>query len=113
MCVSKKQRRCLPKLARNAPAVRIDQALGMIDRGALDAAVLDVNLIGQHSYPVADALVASGVPFVFSTGYDKDKLLEGYRSFPVLQKPYQESDLAGMLTQLLGPKELIDELGTR
>jgi hypothetical protein len=36
--------------------------------------VLDVNLKGQKSYPIADALAARGVPFVFSTGYNKDSL---------------------------------------
>ena len=51
------------------PAARIDQALAMIKAEALDAAVLDVNLNGQQSYPLADALVTRGVPFVFSTGY--------------------------------------------
>src|ERR1700692_3817867 len=65
------------------PAVSINQALAMIDAEAIDAAVLDVNLNGQVSYPIADALAARGVPFVFSTGYAKDRLLDGYRTFPV------------------------------
>jgi hypothetical protein len=48
----------------------------MIDAEAIDVTVLDVNLNGQMSYPIADALAARGVPFVFSTGYDKDRLLD-------------------------------------
>jgi hypothetical protein len=36
-----------------------------------DVAVLDVNLSGQKSFPIADALVARSVPFAFSTGYHK------------------------------------------
>jgi hypothetical protein len=32
------------------------------------------------------------MPFVFSTGYDKDRMLEGYRTCPVLQKPYHRSE---------------------
>ena len=51
-------------------------------------AVLDVHLNGQMSYPIADALAARGVPFVFSTGYDKDTLSERYRTFPVLQSRF-------------------------
>jgi CheY-like chemotaxis protein len=47
----------------------IDQAVGLIDLHRFDAATLDVNLGGTSSYPVADALAARGVPFVFSTGY--------------------------------------------
>src|SRR6202171_5551025 len=53
------------------PASSVNQALAMIDAEAVDAAVLDLNLNGQMSYPVADALAARGVPFVISTGYDK------------------------------------------
>ena len=53
------------------PAATVDDALRLVattDR--LDAAVLDVNLRGAMVYPVADALAARGVPFVFATGYD-------------------------------------------
>jgi CheY-like chemotaxis protein len=88
------------------PAASIKQALAMLDTEAIDVAVLDVNLNGQLSYPVADALVARGVPFVFSTGYHQDRLLERYRTFPALQKPYQLSELTDMLAMLLTPKEL-------
>jgi DNA-binding NtrC family response regulator len=87
------------------PAASVDQALAMIDAEAIDVAVLDVNLNGQMSYPVADALAARGVPFVFSTGYHKDRLLEHYRTFPALQKPFHLSELTDMLATLLGPEE--------
>jgi CheY-like chemotaxis protein len=88
------------------PASSVNQALAMIDAEAIDAVVLDVNLNGQMSYPVADALAARGVPFVFSTGYDRDTLLEGYRTFPVLQKSFHLSELRDKLAKLLRPKEL-------
>jgi CheY-like chemotaxis protein len=87
------------------PAARIDQAVSIINVEPLDAAVLDVNLNGQNSYPVADALVARGVPFAFSTGYAGGRLGEGYRSFAVLQKPYQSVELADTLQRLLEPEE--------
>jgi CheY-like chemotaxis protein len=87
------------------PASSVNQALAMIDTEVIDAVVLDVNLNGQVSYPIADALAARGVPFVFSTGYDKDALLDGYRTFPVLQKPIQRSELSDALAKLLTPKE--------
>jgi DNA-binding NtrC family response regulator len=87
------------------PASSVNQALAMIDVEAIDAAVLDVNLNGQKSYPIADALAARGVPFVFSTGYDKDTLPNAYRAFPVLQKPFHRSELNDTLAKLLMPKE--------
>ena len=70
------------------PAARVYQALAMIDAEAIDAAVLDVNLNGQKSYPVADALAARGMPFVFSTGYETESLPNAYQRLPLLQKPF-------------------------
>jgi DNA-binding NtrC family response regulator len=87
------------------PAASVDQALAMIDVEAIDVAVLDVNLNGQMSYPIADALAARGVPFAFSTGYHKDSLLEDYRIFPALQKPFHLQELTDMLATLLEPGE--------
>jgi CheY-like chemotaxis protein len=87
------------------PASSVNQALAMIDAEAIDVAVLDVNLNGQMSYPIADVLIARGVPFAFSTGYDKDTLLDGYRTSPMLQKPFHRSELSDTLAKLLTPKE--------
>jgi CheY-like chemotaxis protein len=91
------------------PAANINEALVMVDAEAFDVAVLDVNLNGKMSYPIADALISRGVPFLFSTGYDKDRLLEAYRIFPVLQKPFHRSELGNTLAQLLAPKEPVRE----
>lgn len=85
------------------PAASINQALAMSETEAIDVAVLDVNLNGEMSYPIADMLVARDVPFVFVTGYDKDRMLDGYRVFPVLQKPFHRSELRDMLAKLLTP----------
>jgi CheY-like chemotaxis protein len=87
------------------PAAKVNQALVMIEANAIDVAVLDVNLNGEMSYPIADALSARGVPFVFVTGYDKDSMLEGYRIRPVLQKPFHRAELSTTLARLLTPKE--------
>ncbi|MGA3342790.1 MAG: response regulator [Methylocella sp.] len=87
------------------PATHVNQALAMLDAETIDAAVLDINLNGQKSYPVADALAARGVPFVFSTGYNKDSLPNSYQSFPVLQKPFDRLKLGDTLAKLLTPKE--------
>jgi CheY-like chemotaxis protein len=87
-------------------AARVEQALALIETaGALDAAVLDINLNGQLSYPVADALVARRVPFLFATGYGQDSVINGYQSFSLLQKPFRLSELADALAKLLSPKE--------
>jgi CheY-like chemotaxis protein len=86
------------------PAARVNEALAMIETEAIDAVLLDVNLNGEKSYPVADALSARGVPFFFSTGYNRDSMPHGYRDFPMLQKPYEATKLAAILAQLLTPE---------
>jgi CheY-like chemotaxis protein len=87
------------------PAASVYQALAMMAAEAIDVAMLDVNLNGEMSYPIADALAARGVPFFFSTGYHKDRLLERYRTAPALQKPFHLSELTDVLAKLLTPKE--------
>lgn len=68
-----------------------------------DALVSSGKVNGAKSYPVADALAARGVPFVFSTGYTGESLDEGYRDRPLLGKPYRDGQLVEMLTRLLQP----------
>lgn len=81
------------------PAARVDQALALIDTIEVDAAVLDINLNGEESYPVADALASRGVPFVFSTGYHKSEVRDAYRALPMLQKPYERFRLGRELAR--------------
>jgi CheY-like chemotaxis protein len=72
-----------------ATASRLEEALEMAaSLTALDLAVLDVNLAGEMSYPVAELLRSRGVPFLFATGYGTDGLPEGMRNVPVLSKPF-------------------------
>ena len=54
-----------------------------------DLAILDVNLNGQTTGPVAEALAARGTPFVFATGYGEHGLPEQFRDRPTLKKPFQ------------------------
>ena len=50
-------------------AATVDQAVALIDAQVFDAAMLDMNLNGTKSFPVADKLAELGVPFIFATGY--------------------------------------------
>ena len=56
--------------------------------------MLDVSLDGVPSFPVADALAARGVPFVFATGHGEAGLREDLRGRPALQKPFRLRQLA-------------------
>lgn len=83
------------------PAARLEEAVRLASEGRIDVAILDVNLNGQETYPVADVLAGRGVPFVFATGYGAGSLRDGYRDRPTLQKPFQQRDLVRALALAL------------
>ncbi len=84
-------------------AATVDQALALMNGRVFDVAMLDVNLNGQKSYPVADALAARDIPFVFATGYSDHVTREGYPGRPVLKKPFKFEALVEILARLAGP----------
>jgi CheY-like chemotaxis protein len=87
-----------------ASAATIDKALALIDAQAFDFVMLDVNLNGRDSQPVAEALSARGVPVVYSTGNTDHGPRDGYSGRPVLRKPFKYEDLVAILAHLkLGP----------
>jgi CheY-like chemotaxis protein len=69
-------------------AAGVGQALASLKERRPDAVLLDVNLSGERSYPVAEELEAAGIPFVFSTGYGATGLLERWSAKPTIQKPF-------------------------
>lgn len=76
-----------------ATAARLDDAIAKAGSLPLDLAVLDVNLGGELSYPVAELLRARGVPFIFATGYGAVDLPEALRGVPVLAKPFRQPEM--------------------
>jgi CheY-like chemotaxis protein len=82
-------------------AGNLEDALAVVAAEPFDLATLDVNLNGQRSYPIADALNDAGVPFAFSTGYGGHGVDEGYGVHPVIDKPFDGPQLEQVLTALL------------
>ena len=80
---------------------KLNDALAAVQRETFDLAILDVHLHGESVFPVADVLMARGVPFVFATGYGERGLPEAYRGRPVLQKPFAKDDLERVLKTML------------
>lgn len=74
-------------------AGNLSAALQMAKQSAFDVAILDVNLNGKESYPVADELARRGIPFAFATGYDPRRVHERYPDKPTLTKPINQADL--------------------
>jgi DNA-binding response OmpR family regulator len=79
----------------------VDAALATLDRRTVDAALLDINLQGELVYPVANALMEKGVPFVFVTGQSPSEIPERFRHRPVVSKPYYDTTLCAALASML------------
>jgi CheY-like chemotaxis protein len=80
---------------------RMERAAQLISEGEFDFAILDVNLRGEFTYPLADILKARGIPFVFATGYGSAGLAQQWRSTPTLEKPFQAADLERAMREAL------------
>jgi CheY-like chemotaxis protein len=92
------------------PATRVKPTLALVEqtgfdgKNGFDIAILDVNLNGDESYPIADALAARAIPFVFASGYSERRLREEYRNIPSLRKPFQQQELERTLAVALGQR---------
>ena len=85
------------------PYSRVDAALAAAQAEDFDVAILDVNVNGQAIFPVAEAIAARGIPFIFSTGYGQKSLPEEYRSRPTLDKPFLPGDVEAVLAKFGEP----------
>lgn len=71
----------------------------------IDVAVLDVNLEEALSYPIADRLRSSGVPYVFLTGYDGWSLPAAYQDDVRLAKPFAIQSVVAAVEKLTSRKQ--------
>jgi DNA-binding response OmpR family regulator len=76
------------------PAARFDDALELAHQAEFGVAVLDLNLNGTLSYPIAEVIRERGIPVIFATGYGADRLLDRFSDCPALQKPFSQQDFA-------------------
>jgi CheY-like chemotaxis protein len=75
------------------PVGRLQQAQELARREAFDAAILDVKLDGDLTFPLADELMTRGVPIVLATGYDLASLPEKFQHVPHLRKPFHDAEV--------------------
>ena len=83
------------------PTTTVATALSTIVRYPFDAAILDVNVQNEWVFPVAHALAAAGVPFMFLTGYALDSIPAEHRERPFFRKPHQPETLLGALERMV------------
>ena len=82
-------------------AASVAEALALLQVHPFDAALLDVNLGGEKSFPIADALIGCGIPFAFATGYGSPGDRRDLGDRPLLRKPYLRKDLIAVFEELL------------
>jgi CheY-like chemotaxis protein len=85
------------------PAHTVPAALGLIETSPLDAAILDMNLGKELSYPAADALRLRGIPFMFLTGYVSPGIDARFHNELVMAKPFDFETIRQALNHLLDP----------
>jgi DNA-binding response OmpR family regulator len=84
------------------PVGSLESALAMAESSTIDAALLDINLRGKLSFPVAYALRARNVPFIFLSGYAHEIVIPpDLRDVVLLAKPYNLTRILTVLARLL------------
>ncbi|KQV40001.1 MULTISPECIES: response regulator [unclassified Rhizobium] len=83
-------------------ASRLHEAREIARTGAFDLAILDVNLNGEPSYPIAETLRERRIPFAFATGYGGMGLDQSFADVPALAKPYVTEDVRRLIATLTG-----------
>jgi CheY-like chemotaxis protein len=79
-------------------AATVVRALELIAHRAPDFALLDVGLVDEKSFAIAERLEALEIPFAFVTGYGaKGTFPAAFARKPTLPKPYSTDALLALL----------------
>ncbi|CAN7283551.1 response regulator [Neorhizobium tomejilense] len=84
-----------------ASVARLREGCEIAASAEIDLAVLDINLAGQPSFPIAETLRDRSVPFIFSTGYGESGVPEEFAGSRVLGKPFSLESLRDTITSAL------------
>jgi DNA-binding response OmpR family regulator len=79
------------------PVPRVEEGVALAEHEQLDGALLDIDLHGEVSYPIAAVLVERHVPFAFLTGFTEKVLPAAYHDVPRLAKPFYLRDLLTLI----------------
>lgn len=82
------------------PEPTLDRGLFAAREQDLDCALLDINLAGRPSFPIAAELRRRGVPFIFVSGYGSGQLEGAFRGSPMIEKPFSKSEVADRIGRL-------------
>jgi len=80
----------------------LDKAMAVLETVTCDFAILDINLRGRSTEPVAAVLRGRGVPFLFVSGYGSAQLSQQFLDAPLLSKPFRDEQLIKAIQAVLG-----------
>ncbi len=83
------------------PAHSVTNALALINSNQVDAAILDVSLGAEESYPIADVLCANRIPFALATGHSSIDVEERFKDVPILIKPFDFDSMRFVVNKLI------------
>lgn len=87
------------------PAARLQRGLVLARTERLDGAVLDINLAGEPSFPIAQELSRRRIPFIFVTGYGAEaNIPPELQSAPRLNKPFYITGLVRIMAEHFVPQ---------
>ncbi len=82
----------------------LDEGVEYARAGDYDLAILDVNIIGGTSFPIAAEIAHRGIPFIFCTGYGRLGIPETWADRDCVAKPFSIGQLSDALQELLPPR---------
>jgi len=85
-----------------AQASTFNEAMAQATTTDFDLALLDINLNGVMSLPVAQRLRDNGKPFIFTTGYGNVGLDKDFSDIVVVTKPYTLRSLSNAIRSATG-----------
>jgi len=83
------------------PTGAVPEAKALIEQAGFDAALLDLNLEGECSEELAQALTRKNIPFAFLTGYRRNALPPAFRDCIMLSKPFGREQLVAVAEALV------------
>ena len=83
------------------PVGQLASALELLRSARIDVALIDINIDGDRTFGLADALADAAIPFAFLSGYSKADLPGNFQDRPLLQKPVDAGAVCRCIRSLL------------
>lgn len=84
-------------------ASTIEDGFALLEKDSFGFAVLDVNVKGAKSYPIADELRRRSIPLIFATGYGDAEHPAHFAEALTLTKPYSRQQLEQAIKAATAP----------